>query len=115
MLPIDARIAAWAAGRGAFEAEAELVAAGVPAAAIHRATDLHRDPQLAAHGFFVPFEHPEIGHVPYDGFATRFSAMDHSLRTRAPLLGEHTVDVLVGILGLTEDEIVELAAKEVFS
>ena len=112
---VDARVAAWAADRGPFDAEAELVAAGVPAAAIHRATDLHRDPQLAAHGFFVPFEHPEIGHVPYDGFATRFSAMDHSLRTRAPLLGEHTVDVLVGILGLTEDEIVELAAKEVFS
>ncbi|MCC6386225.1 MAG: CoA transferase [Dehalococcoidia bacterium] len=112
---IDARIAAWAAGRTAFEAERAMVTAGVPAAAIRRATDLHRDPQLAHRGFFVPFDHPEIGRVPYDGFATRFSAKAVSLHTRAPLLGEHTVEVLTEIFGMAEDEVAELAALDVFS
>jgi benzylsuccinate CoA-transferase BbsF subunit len=112
---IDARITAWTSGLDRFEAEARLVEAGVPAAAVLRASDLHRDAQLAHRGFFVPLEHGEMGTVPYDGFATRFSARPGTLRGPAPLLGQHTREVLSSILGLTEGEIDGLAEEGVLT
>ena len=107
---IHAAIAAWCAPRDAFEAAAELAAAGVPASAVLRPTDLYEDAHLAHRGFFVTLDHAEMGPTPYDGLATRFSATPGRLRKAAPCLGEDTAYVLAEILGLSEAEIAGLAA-----
>ncbi len=101
---IDAALAAWCADRDPFELERELTAAGVPASVAQFPTDLYEDPQIAERGFFVTLDHTVMGPTPYDGLITRFSAKQEMLHTAAPALGEHTVDVLTGILGLTADE-----------
>lgn len=107
---IDAVLRPWMATQEPFALEARLVREGVPAAVAQRMSDLHRDPQLAHRGFFVPLQHTEMGRVLYDGLTTRFSAKRVTLHRAAPTLGEHTDLVLREMLGLSADEIAEYAA-----
>jgi crotonobetainyl-CoA:carnitine CoA-transferase CaiB-like acyl-CoA transferase len=112
---IDAALAAWCAAREPYEAEAELIAAGVPAAVCQFPTDLYEDPQLAERGFFVTLDHTEMGPTPYDGLITHFSAKERLLLGPAPVLGEHTAYVLRELLHLDEQAIVEAAAAGALS
>ncbi|MEX2032442.1 MAG: CoA transferase, partial [Dehalococcoidia bacterium] len=109
---IEAALAAWVRGQDAFALEGQLVAAGVPAAAVLRMSDLHRDAQLEHRGFFVPLEHSVMGRVPYDGLATRFSAKQTMLHRAAPALGEHTAFVLRELVGMDASEIASYAAAD---
>jgi len=109
---IDASLAGWFASRDAFEASDSLRARGVPAYAVLRPTDLYNDRQLAHRGFFVTLDHREMGSTPYDGLITRFSETPAWPRSAAPCLGQDTDYVLREILGLSEDEVIELAAAE---
>jgi crotonobetainyl-CoA:carnitine CoA-transferase CaiB-like acyl-CoA transferase len=106
---LEARMHDWCAGQDAFELARRLRGAGVPAHAVLRTTDLYADLQLAAHGFFVPVDHPVMGPTWCDGHVTRFSRTRAELRRAAPLLGEHTHQVLRELLGYSDDEIAELA------
>jgi crotonobetainyl-CoA:carnitine CoA-transferase CaiB-like acyl-CoA transferase len=106
---------AWCRDRDPFAAARELQAAGVPAAAVQHPSDLYGDRQLAHRGFFVTLDHPEMGPTPYDGPVTRFSRTPARLRLPAPLLGQHTYEVLSGLLGLSDDEIAEHAASGALS
>jgi crotonobetainyl-CoA:carnitine CoA-transferase CaiB-like acyl-CoA transferase len=54
---------------------------------------------LAARGFFAEIAHPAAGTLRYPGAPYRFGATPWRLRSPAPLLGEHTGDVL-GSLGV---------------
>ena len=47
--------------------------AGVPAYPVLRASDLPRDPQLAARGFYVELDHGFLGRMRFDGATTGFS------------------------------------------
>jgi benzylsuccinate CoA-transferase BbsF subunit len=107
---IDTALARWCGGRDAFEAAATLRAAGVPACAVLRPSDLYHDAQLAHRRFFVTLEHSVMGPTPYDGLVTKFSATPGCLRKAAPCLGEDTLYVLRDILGFSDDEIAACAA-----
>jgi benzylsuccinate CoA-transferase BbsE subunit len=64
--------------------------------------DLVEDRQLAARGWWQQVEHPELGRtVTYPGAPYHLAATPWRIRRRAPLLGEHTLEVLEGELGLT--------------
>ncbi len=70
--------------------------------------DLFQDRHVRARGFFVPLDHPEAGRLEYPGAPFNPAEAPHRLR-RAPLLGEHTEQVLMGRLGLARPEVVALA------
>lgn len=106
---IDTALANWTSGIDARDLEARLTAAGVPASAVQRPSDLYRDPQLQERGFFVTLDHQEMGPTPYDGLATRFSAKPVMLQRAAPILGQDNEFVLRELLGLPPDEIAALA------
>ncbi len=108
---LDATIAVWTAVQDGRALEARLVAAGVPASRVLRPSDLYQDGQLQHRGFFVTLEHSEMGAVPYDGLATRFSAKQSMLHSAAPCLGEHNERVLRDLLGMEPDEIAAYAAQ----
>ena len=107
--PIEASLATWCAGADAFDHADRLRVAGVPAYAVMRPSDLATDPQLAHRGFFVTVDHSVMGPMRVDGQATRYSRTPARPRTAAPALGEHSDPVLRELLGLSEDEITELA------
>lgn len=82
---------------------------GIPAGPINDLKDVFADAQVAACGIVEQVTHPILGPISMVGSAVQFSAdqPQQSVRMPAPLLGEHTIDVLSGY-GLTSDEIAEL-------
>jgi crotonobetainyl-CoA:carnitine CoA-transferase CaiB-like acyl-CoA transferase len=84
--------------------------AGVPVARVTPPWDVHRNPQLAARQFFETLVHPLIGcHSRYPGWPFRPFVEGASWHRRAaPMFGEHNEEVLVGVLGLGDDELARL-------
>ncbi len=72
--------------------------------------DLFNNEQFVARDYFQEIDHPETGAIKYPGFHNRLhrEGADMPPRRRAPLLGEHTEEVLTGILGLTRQDIAAL-------
>ena len=68
--------------------------AGLPIGPINAPDDLFDDEHLLAREFFVTVEHDDVPPAKYPGAPFRFSAYGPAPRTRAPLLGEHTDEVL---------------------
>ncbi len=109
----DAR-ATWCGERSPEEAARELLSDGIAAAPMVAAYAALDDPQLQARGFFEPVEHPVVGEHDYPGWPMRFSAGPRRYwREPAPLLGQHTDDVLRDRLGLTDTDLADLRAKHV--
>lgn len=71
--------------------------------------DILGDPQLEARNFWVNLNHPELGReITYPGPAARFSEGSCTPRRRAPLIGEHNVEIYQGELGLSSEELTVL-------
>ena len=68
---------------------------GLLQAPVNTGADLVADAQLNARGFWVEVEHDELGQsFRYPGPFVRFSRTTIDSKKRAPLLGEHTAEVL---------------------
>ena len=102
-------IAQWTRQRSKWEVMEELGEAGVPCSAVLDTHDLFHNPHFEERGFVHELEHPEHGPIRLLGWAPRMSASDVPMR-RAPLLGEHTTDVLSDDLGLSSGDLQELEA-----
>ncbi|BBH67904.1 CoA transferase [Actinoplanes sp. OR16] len=92
---IDDALAAWTSTRDAEATAVALQNAGVPAAVVATGEDLvERDPQLAARGFYPVLRHPIAGEVRHEG-----GVIAGAGSRPAPLLGEHTTQILEELLG----------------
>ncbi len=76
---------------------AEFEAAGVPVGPVNRIGDMLADPQVAAREMVVEVEHPRAGRMKTLGAPIKFSATPAAVSRPAPLLGEHTDEVLAGL------------------
>jgi crotonobetainyl-CoA:carnitine CoA-transferase CaiB-like acyl-CoA transferase len=110
---IDASIAEWSRPRHHIDLMNELQALGIPAGAVLSGPELLDDPQLAARGGFVEQDRPGVGvkHYPSQPYRFRFAASPPN--RRAPLLGEHTDEVLTAYLGLSEADLADLERADV--
>jgi benzylsuccinate CoA-transferase BbsF subunit len=106
--PLDDFISAEVRLRQVWELTAAMQEAGLAAYPVQSCLDLHQDENLQAFGFWNWLEHREMGPAPYMGLEHRLSATPGRLRSPAPLLGEHTDEVLQGMLGLEAAEIEQL-------
>lgn len=87
---------------------------GIEVGAVYTAEDLLHDPQLEARQFFQPLEHEDLGRsFLYPGAPYVLGETPWRLRRRAPLLGEHNVEIYEGELGLSRQELASLRAAEV--
>ncbi|MBL8833759.1 MAG: CoA transferase [Rhodospirillales bacterium] len=85
-------------------------AAGMPAGPVLSISEMLVDPQTCARGMVVETDHPVLGRVATLGPPVKFSATPASVTRHAPLLGQHTSEVL-GELGYASAEIDALAAS----
>jgi len=67
---------------------------GIPASRVNTLDDLLHDPQLKASGLFVEREHPTEGMYIEVAAPVKFSSHKLELRRHAPLIGEHTDEVM---------------------
>jgi crotonobetainyl-CoA:carnitine CoA-transferase CaiB-like acyl-CoA transferase len=86
--------------------------AGVPAGPVLSITDMHADPQALARDMIVSTDHPVAGQVKTIGHPVKFSETPGGVKRPAPLMGQHTAEVLREI-GYSESEIVAMAAAGV--
>ena len=82
----------------------KLLAVGIWAGPVYSYQDLVDDPQIAHNGTFIEYDHPTEGHIKTPGFPYRFSATPPRVDRGAPLVGEHSREVLAE-LGLTPERI----------
>ncbi len=81
--------------------------AGVPCAPVLTRNRMIEHPQVLASGIVVENDHPQAGRLRQARNAARFSVTAPEHRRGAPLLGEHTTDILHEA-GFTDDEIAAL-------
>ena len=107
---LDALIGAWTAVRDVAEVESVLQAAGVP---VHRAAtshDAYTDPQLRHRGHWQTVPHGELGDVVVESGRFLIDGQPSPPTWAGPLFGQHNEQVLKDILGLSDDQVVELIA-----
>ena len=87
---------AWAAGETKHDIYKRAGAGRAPIAYVHTMEDLLNSPQLEARGFLQRIDHPVAGEAAYPG-PPWWIGPDSWKHERAPLLGEHTNEVLSAI------------------
>lgn len=78
-----------------------------PVAYVHEMPDLFESEHLKERGYFHDIEHPLAGTLKYPGAPILMTGTPWQ-EGRAPLLGEHTEEILVGLLGRTESDMTVL-------
>jgi crotonobetainyl-CoA:carnitine CoA-transferase CaiB-like acyl-CoA transferase len=110
---VDHELSSWCAERSSDEIVDRLWDAGVPVAKVLQPHDQATLPQLQHRGFFEAVDHPVTGTARHSTLPMRFSRGPDRVHLRpAPLLGEHTDEVLRGI-GIADEELAELEAQGV--
>jgi len=82
--------------------------AGVPCGPIHDVAQVFHDPQVAARQMIKKMVHPRSGTLAVPNSPLRFSETPVELETPAPLLGQHTDEVLEKLLGILPEELENL-------
>ncbi len=72
-----------------------------------RLDETFADPHVQARGMIAEVEHPEFGKVRQVGIGPKFSDTPGSVRTTAPMRGEHT-DAILREAGYSDEEIATL-------
>lgn len=111
---IDEMIETWTMGRTKREVFHLLGRAGVPCGPTLNAEDIYSDPHLAAREMIVTLEHPKRGPFMMPGSPVKLSDSPTELRV-APLLGQHTDEVLKDVLGFGERELAELREQRLIT
>lgn len=102
----------WLGARQRDEVMRELEAHDVPSAPVNAVSEVFADPQVRARGLVQSYQHPLIGEVKYAA-TPLLREPEPRPHSYAPLLGEHTEQVLVERLGMEPSEVKALAADGV--
>ncbi len=94
------------------EAVDRLLAKGVPAAPVTETLDIFDNPWLHENGYFEDFDHPQFGAMMGPKHLGRFGRSGGGYPRRSPLIGEHSVEILVDY-GFDEERIADLVAAGV--
>ena len=92
-------------GMTRMEAFKWLAEMGFPCAPVYEAYEAMWDPQLEDRGMWVEVEHEAAGRYKVPNFPVKFSETPGEVTSAAPMLGQHTREVLKGLLGKKNEEL----------
>jgi len=87
--------------------------AGVPAGRIKTVAEVCDSEHLRARGMFVQLQHPKAGAVTAMGVPIRLWDTPGAAQAPAPLLGQHTDEILTGLLRIPKAKVDKLRADSV--
>lgn len=96
---VNEMVSAWTRQHTKHEAMEIIGAAGIPAGAVLDTMELTNDKTFEERGIFQTIQHPGVGEFRMPAWPVRFGGKPPTI-TPAPLLGQHTADVLQDWLGL---------------
>jgi crotonobetainyl-CoA:carnitine CoA-transferase CaiB-like acyl-CoA transferase len=90
-------------------------AAEIPCTPVRTVSQLLDDPHLRDVGLFETSEHPAMGTIRQTRPSTRWSTADVSIRRHAPMMGEHSAEILreIGYSDARIDELIRSGATRV--
>jgi crotonobetainyl-CoA:carnitine CoA-transferase CaiB-like acyl-CoA transferase len=92
-----------------------LEAADIPCAPVNDLATAYRELAENSPGMVQTVEHPRAGELHQLGVPFRFSGCAGDIRLPPPMLGEHTEEILIGVLGKTDKDIESLRRKMAIS
>ncbi|MBN1643961.1 MAG: CoA transferase, partial [Dehalococcoidales bacterium] len=90
-------IAPWIRERSKFDIVQLAQFQGINAAAVHNEADLINSPQFAERGYLTDIDHPIAGKAKYPGKFFVSEQLEEPVPAPAPLLGQHTEEVIAGL------------------
>ncbi|MDO8674263.1 MAG: CoA transferase, partial [Dehalococcoidia bacterium] len=111
-IQLNGYLGEWTANFEAYELMARLQRTGVAATPSLSNAGLVHDPHLRERNFFMSVDHPATGPRVHPTSGIHLSETPAHF-SRAPLLGEHNQRVFGDLLGMTSEEIEQLAAAGV--
>ncbi len=111
---LDALIGEWTVTLTIAELEALMIRHGVPAGKLYRPQDMLDDPHFQAREAIIDMPHPRWGTVKMQNVFPKLSKTPGSVRRAAPAtIGQDNAQVYRDALGLSEEQIADLAARGV--
>jgi crotonobetainyl-CoA:carnitine CoA-transferase CaiB-like acyl-CoA transferase len=103
---LDDGIEAWTMGLGKYQVTEHCQAAGVRALPVQSAEDrVEHDPQLRHREMFLPIEHPALGEYKVQNAPFKLSETPAVNRLPSPMIGEHTQEIVEGLLGYSSEDL----------
>jgi len=109
---VDDIVTAWAGSLQRDEVVGELRAADVPCAPVRGVEEVAADPHLLERGMLQPIEHPQFGPITVPASPLRIGDYQAEV-TPSPALGQDNEAVFSGWLGLSSEELRDLAEREI--
>ncbi len=111
---IDGLVASFIAGLPAEEVYHRAQEHGFTWGAVRAPEQLLDDPHLQDRGFWKEVAHPELGRsFTYPGEAAIYNGLPWRISRRAPLIGEHNVEILCGEVAPSSGELTVLMENHV--
>ncbi len=110
---IDGVVESWLAL--ASSPETDLQRAGIPAVEMRNTRTILDDPHLVARGYWHETPHPRMHTYRQAGVSWPFVDANSKPRRHSPLFGEHNDEILREMLGLSDDEVNDLARKNIIA
>jgi formyl-CoA transferase len=92
---------------------AKLDLAGIPGGPINTYEQALKDPHLLERDMVPEIDHPRAGRMKVLGIPAKMSETPGTIRRPAPILGEHSEEILEGWLGLGASQLADLRTQKV--
>lgn len=89
----------------------EMIKADLPCGPINSIPQVFAHPQAQARNMIIESEHPTAGTVRLTGFPYKLSQTPAEIHRPPPLLGEHTEEVLTGLLDFSPEDVTSMRNK----
>jgi crotonobetainyl-CoA:carnitine CoA-transferase CaiB-like acyl-CoA transferase len=110
---VDEIMEEWTMSKTSAEIAKIFTENGFPSGVVYNVKEVMGSEQAKARDMVVEVDQPQMGKVKIPGCPIKFSETPVSVKKPAPLTGEHTMEILSSMLGITPDEFQKLKENKV--